>query len=83
VQPQLRPSAGRPSTLGSLRIKMRLGPGSVAHAVRSTCGLQHGGASHPLQKGFGPLNQTEDRDDDDDGVVAEAEPRPQPPSDAA
>jgi hypothetical protein len=42
-----------------MRIKMRLEQGFVAHVVRSTCGLQHG-ASHPLQKGFGPLNQTED-----------------------
>jgi hypothetical protein len=50
VQPQ-------PSTLGSLLTKIHLESGSVADAVRSTCGLQRG-ASHPLQKGFGLLNQT-------------------------
>jgi hypothetical protein len=50
LQPQLESSAGGPSTLGSLRIKMRLGRGGVAHAERSTCGLQHAGevvASYP------------------------------------
>jgi hypothetical protein len=33
-------SADGHSTLGLLRIKLRLGPGSVAYAVRSTSGLQ-------------------------------------------
>jgi hypothetical protein len=52
---------------------MNLGPGSVANAVRSTCGLQDGG-SHPLQR---------IRSDQPEQRIENAELRPQPPSDVS
>jgi hypothetical protein len=71
VQPQLGLSAGRPSTLDSLRIKMRLGSGSVAHAVGFYLRAAARGIP-PAAEDSVPSTRTEN-----------AEPRLQPPSDAS
>jgi hypothetical protein len=43
------------STLSSLRIKVHRGPGSVANAVRSTCGCDTGDLTRC--RGFDPIYQ--------------------------
>jgi hypothetical protein len=59
VQPQLEPSADGPSTLGSLRIKMRVGPGLLLMRCAPPAGYNTQVRVSPAAERIRPLNRAE------------------------